>query len=168
MSKNIIIPLLLLFAFALWGCPYESEVPVDEPGIRINEEWFGLWKRPGEEKSYASLSKYKPTDTLSYRLVYNSWTSEHRSYEVKMFKAFLSKVDETYFMNIQPEMKMGGNFFLFGISCNATIDTLRLRPVNEENAPRFTDSPSLREWIKKQLVQKNFFDAEELFVREKQ
>jgi hypothetical protein len=167
MWKKPVIILLLLSAFAMWGCPYESVVPIDEPSIPIDKGLFGKWMQQGEEKSYAALSKLSKSDSTSYRLVYNSWTSEHRSYEVKLFKAWFSRIKEHWFINIQPEMKSGGTFFICAIDCNNTQDTIRLRPISNDNAPKYTKSKDLRKWISKKMDQKDFFDQEEVFLRDK-
>ncbi len=167
MSRTIVVILLLCCSVAFWGCPYESAVPIDEPSIPIDNGLFGKWQQLGEENSYATFSKPTPIDSTMYRLSYNSWTSEHRSYEVKTFKAWLSRVKERWFINIQPEMKTGGNYFICAFSCNNTQDTIRLRPVAEAGAPKFNRSKDLRHWISKKMGTENFFDAEELFIRVK-
>lgn len=165
MIKKVILCLLVPFAFLLWGCPYDSEVPISEPSMTVYKEWYGLWKIPGEEKSYASMTRYSKVDSLHYRVVYNTWTSEQGSYMTKHFKAHLSRVNGSLFINIQPEMKLGGNYYLFGIRGNAAADTIRLRPLNEEIKEKFSNSDSLRSWLGANMDRKDFFEDEEVFVR---
>jgi hypothetical protein len=167
MWKRPVAIVLMFTALFLWGCPYESVVPIDDPSIPIDRGLFGKWQRTGEEKSYASLSKLSRTDSASYQLVYNSWTTEHRSYDVKIFKAWLSRVNETWFINIQPQMKSVGNFYLCAFQCNNTQDTIRLRPILEEGSPKFSKSEDLKKWILQKMGNRDFFDSEESFVRVK-
>lgn len=163
--KKFLIPCLLLTALMLMSCPYDSSVPIDEPQFPAIRSLFGQWRQPGEPKSYAAISRYHVRDTMRYRMVYNSWTAEKGSYQVKIFKAQLSKVADTYFFNIAPESKTSAPYFILGVRWNSAQDSLWLRPVNGEGAPRFTDSPALKSWIEANMTKKDFFDAEELFVR---
>lgn len=163
--KKLMIPGLLLLAMLLYGCPYDSTVPIDEPRFPAIRSLFGQWKQPNLEKSYAAVSRYQMRDTMRYRVVYNSWTAEKGSYQVKIFKAQMSEVAGAYFFNIAPESKTSAPYFILGIRWNQAKDSLWLRPVNGEGAPRFSDSPALKSWIEANMTKKDFFEPEEVFVR---
>ena len=153
---------VLLPLFVLTACPYESPVPVDEPNIAIDTALFGKWKHIDEEKSYASVSRQSDH---CYRMVYNSWPSEHRSYHVKMFTTHVSVLSGSYFLNVQPDMKTGGSYYISELNVNPGKDTLTLRPVSDEHRRKFSNSVEFREWILKKMKKKDFFDKKELFVR---
>ena len=161
--------LLILFsgALILWGCPYASDVPVDEPCIRVDKGLYGKWRIPSEEKSYAELGNLSRGDSTSYRLIYNLWSVENNTYEINLCKAWLSRVKERWFLNIQPESKSGGNIFICAFQCDKSQETIHLKPIAAEDAPRFGTSSDLRKWIARNMRKKDFFESEISFVRVK-
>jgi hypothetical protein len=162
MRKCLNYLLLAGLCVLIWGCPYESMVPLDEPYIPVDVKLFGKWKNIGDEQSYSVVSK---SDANVYRIVHNSWTSEHRSYDVKSFRAHMSVLNGTAFVNIQPDAKTAGSYYICSFRANQTPDSVFIRPVNESLRKKCTNSADLRAWMIKKMKSKNFFEKEEVFVK---
>jgi hypothetical protein len=160
--KYFFYSLLLLFAVILYGCPYESDVPIDEPAIPADKELFGKWSEVGVEKSYINvLAGGKNV----YKLVNNSWDIELSSYQVQKCTAHMSEVKGIQFLNVRPEMKHGGAYYISRFAVNQSQDTIYLTPILETNSPKFTNSTELKAWISENINSEDIFDEYHVFAR---
>ena len=84
---------VLLCAFILFACPYESVVPIDSPTVPLDKKLIGTWKKlNAEDESYVISERDEYTFNIEKRGKSESDTEHFWGYE--------SHVDGIRFLNI--------------------------------------------------------------------
>ncbi len=131
---------LLALAVLLGGCPYESNVVIDEPSIKINDALLGKWKKEGDD-----FVTYKVTQHSKYS--YRIEKQEQGKKDSEIFIAHFSHVDDQQFLNLS-RLGEDGGYYLYMAILNSNKE-IRLREVTENITENFTESASLKAFISK-------------------
>jgi hypothetical protein len=83
MRKLIYLSVLSVFCLGLFGCPYESQVPISHPSIHVDTRLLGHWNSKDEVYNSYNVSQASATE---YNIVQKNITGIYR------FKGFLSEV----------------------------------------------------------------------------
>lgn len=159
--KKILLQFTLLAGLlvVLQGCPYNTEVAIDEPSVKTDAKMLGKWepKNSGDylytvtKKSdflykFAKKSKNTPTDTSSYL-------------------GFVSTIDGAQFLNIYEEYASTKSYYLYKMEMSGSGAKITLSPVTENITEKFTGSAELKAFIKKNMGLSFFYakDKEEYF-----
>ncbi len=153
--KTTVRLLFIFFAIVIFsGCPYNSEVPIDEPSVKIDDKLLGLW----EAKSSSDyLYDVKNTDNFTYSIEKKSTESG----DVTAYKGYLSDVEGVRFFNIWEESASPRVYYFYKVETSTSGARLTLAPVTENIDEKFNDSKSLKDFFKNHSTLSFFYSKEE-------
>ena len=137
-----ILPLFAL-AIMLGGCPYQSENALDKPSIKVNPILLGAW----EPKS-SSDDKYTVTkdDEFTYKIEKKGKEAK----DVTHYKAFLSKVDDSNFLNLWEDNGTTPiTYYFYKVELNSANSKVTLSPVTENITEKFATGDEMKAFFKK-------------------
>ncbi len=160
-SLSILATVLVL----LTACPYESEVPIDDPVIKIDKSILGIWAQPTEiEKENHKFYDIQKNEKFKYNIIDNEYNTSDSAYTQTKYIAHLSKVGNMMFMNMQKDGE--GNYYIYRI--DITDDGFTLFEVTNNIDEKFTSSKELKEFVKKYMSLSFFYNKDEKkYVKEK-
>ncbi|MHC4216205.1 MAG: hypothetical protein ACYSWP_22865, partial [Planctomycetota bacterium] len=147
--------LLLLFS----GCPYESKVPLSDPGrIPVDSQLIGGWFEH-EDLTTVLIVPFNATE-------YYIEVSEVGDAEIARLRAFVFEIDGKNFFHYN-ELSLDGTPTPFSFARYALSEDghLSLRLIDDKIVPESlqTDSNALLEFIKLHLDDPNLYGSESLF-----
>ncbi len=163
------INILLLFVvlFLCTACPYESVQPIGEPTVAINKALIGVWKNEveREEPDNYDIRKF---DDFTYLITENTYRKEDKALEQKHFKAHLSLLDGSTYLNIKMikdsiNITISDNFFLYKIAIQDKKMTLY--PLSQYIKEQFDTPADLQGFIKKYQNLSFFYATESEYVK---
>jgi len=149
--KNVLLLFLVFLSSILFmGCPYETEVAIDAtPSVKIDTRLLGTWQAKNSTDGKFIVTKWSD----------NEYKIEETKKEGKstIYKAFLSDVKGTVFMNAKEEDGMSGNYYLYKVVMNGS-ESVKLVSVTENITEKFATSAELKNYIEKYMGLSFFFD----------
>jgi len=141
--KTILVSTLCAVCFIVFaGCPYGSEVPIDEPSIKVEEKLLGKWEPKSSSDDLITITK---EDQFTYRIEKTSKNST----DVTVYKGYLSNIDGTRFMNIYEENSSQKSFYLYKLDISGSGAKATLAPITDNIDEKFETSAALKAFIKK-------------------
>jgi hypothetical protein len=155
MKKPLLYILAIPICFLLAACPYESKVPISNPGIQLNAMLFGTWL---EKTDSSTIYEVSDLNKFTYKIV-----EKHKdNSESKQYLAFPSTVNGTTFLNLW-EDKPGENnptYLLYKLDV-VNSNSILLLEVTENIDEQFTSSEQLKKYISSNMKNSYFFSKEE-------
>lgn len=157
MKKSLQSGILALCCMMLYGCPYESTVPVSQPSIPVEERLLGQWVSEAESYNEYFVSK---ADKMHYKILQRAITGHTADY-----LAHLSEVRGITFLNLYSDSTK--TYYLYRINFNSSEAGFSLMPVSNKLNEQFTSSAALRLFVEKNMNLRSFYDSEgpEEFVK---
>ena len=154
MRKLLHLTGLLAFCFAFSGCPYETEVPLDVPAIKINPALLGTWKDHANSNEIYTVTKQ---DEFTYAIV----KTQTLKAESENYLAYASVVNKTTFLNIWENRsnEKSHPFILFKMEVHHENQVV-LTEVTENIDEKFTSSEALRKFVAANMKNSYFFGKE--------
>lgn len=168
--KNIIILFILfIFSFSFYGCPYDSKVAIDEPGIKVDKSYSGIWVNKGGTTQYL-VTKLDEFHLKIAQLPYVSNEPDAKdSKDTTFYYAHFSNIKDVSFINISQKSKndVQGNehYYLYKFSVKSEKE-ISLTEVTSNIKEKFSTSDKLKKFIEKYMDLSFFFGAESIYVRE--
>lgn len=150
MKKFLQGSLLVLCSIGLFGCPYESKVPISQPTIPVNKSMLGKWSSKDEVYNSYTVTQASPTE-------YNI-EQVNTLGEIKHYKGFLSQVKGSMFMNVYSDSTKA--YFLYKVVIDAA-DRFTLIPFSDEIAQKFTSSNELQDFVGKNMNLRSFYKLDD-------
>lgn len=158
--KKLLLQISLLtgLMLVLQGCPYGTEVAIDEPAVKIDEKLLGKWEAKNAGDYTYSVTK---KDDYNYKFEKKGKTST----ETTLYTGFLSTIDNTRFLNIYEDASSTKTYYLYKLEVSGSGAKVTLHPVTENITEKFTTSADLKAFIKKNMGLSFFYskDKEEYF-----
>ena len=153
---------LLLLLVATTGCPYEADVPLDDPSVPIPIQLPGTWVNADDSMERVIITA---ADAYRFNISYYSDTTG-----AERFSAHLSLLRQTWFLNLKPLGSVRGlrgpyAFYRFDLSPNG--NRITLTPVTENITERFNASRQLRRFFLKHMHNSFFYDGDEVIQYDK-
>ena len=141
----------------LTACPYSTELPIDEPSVKIDEKILGKWEAKSSDYTYTVTKK----DDFNYKFEKKGKTST----DVSAYTGFLSVIDGVKFLNVYEDGATTKMFYLYKIVQSTSGAKITLSPVTENIEEKFATSAELKAFIKKNMALTFFYekDKEEYF-----
>ena len=161
--KNIrILSFLALVTgmIVLTGCPYSSEVPIDQASIVPASTLLGKWKTSETTKSFYEV---KIKDKFYFDIDYNEWNSDTKAFEHKYYNGFLSNIDKVQFLNIWNINEIT-TIYLYKIT-HPNESKVVLNPISEYVTEKFSNSAELKAFIKKNMNLSFFFESDDKYIK---
>lgn len=136
------------------ACPYESDVPIDKPSIKINPKLLGEWKGEDGKDSTKELIVFSKKNNFAYNIDFYGKDTTH-------FMGYFSDLDQERFMNMK---ELGGkgdkaatyNFFRVFFTAD---NFLYFLPVSDKNLKtKFANSEALKAYFRKNKSADYFYD----------
>lgn len=159
MKRSPIVALLFSLSLLLWGCPYQSNVPLSEASEPIDVRLLGQWLTEAEMKqtnpSYYSISEH---DSLHYLIDDHQYNGKDSTYAVTTYEGHLTRIGEDMFMNVR-KLDQKDKFFLFKVKIYS--GQFVKYEVTDNIDEQFASSSELVEFVKKHKHLSFFFNRDE-------
>lgn len=158
--KKLLVALTLFSSLLLFtGCPYESEVPIDTPAIKVNEKLLGKWELRTNSDDVFTVSKL---DGFTYKIVKQTKGSEDKS----NYAAFMSDVAGTKYLNINEITELSTKTYYLYKFEQVSDGLVTFFAVTANVDEKFTSSADLKNFIAKNQGHSFFFDsAEDSYIK---
>lgn len=142
----------------LTACPYTSDVPIDEPTVKIDDKLLGKWEAKNSNDYFYTVSK---KDDFTYKFEKKGKTTT----DVTTYTGFLSVIDGVRFMNVYDESNSTKSYYLYKIEMSGSGAKTTFIPVTENIDEKFATSAELKAFIKKYMALSFFYskDQDEYF-----
>ena len=119
MRKLKYLSLLVICCLGLFGCPYESQVPISKPNIPVDIRLLGKWTSKDEVYNSYTVSKASETE---YHIVQSNISNTSR------FKGHLSEVKGNLFFNVYSDSTK--SYYLYKIKLDPSGSKFTLVPLS--------------------------------------
>lgn len=162
MKRYIVLILLPLISIILWGCPYESKIPLSKPSEKIDRSLLGRWE--SEDEVYNSYT-ISPVNQYEYNIVQKTSVGETHKY-----KGFISKIRGGTFLNAYSDSLK--TYFLYRLKIDTATNEVTLMPFSKDLRNRFKDFPiqnpndtqALNDFVWRSMNLRDFYDVEDQAV----
>ena len=164
--KKLLTPFLfVLFSFFLMGCPYESEVPIDQPSVKYPNGLLGKWEPKSSSDDLMVISR---KDDFLMKIVKTK--KEAKADDTpEEYEGYLSDVGGTRFLNLyeKKEESFGSKkYYLYKIELSSSGARVTLSPLTENIDEKFDKPADLKAFIQKNMHLSFFYDKEdEVYIR---
>ncbi len=140
-----------LFVMTIFASCNLSKFPIDDPAIvKIDEHMIGKWREDRDSTIFTITRQ----DNLHYFINYRN----RKKKMSEILPAFLSEVDNNWFLNIQyKEKEVKGYLFLKIINVNAAYDLLTIAMVKDTMLQHLKSASEVREYVKTNLNKPSFY-----------
>lgn len=157
-SKIFSFLFILAVITVLYGCPYQSDIPVDSPKEEVMSKMMGKWAQPSqldkETPTYYVVSKF---DNFRYKIVEHSYSSSDSSYTEKNYVAHTTTISNAVFLNMQELGKDKYDIYKLDI----TDSDFTLFEVTDNIDETFNNSKDFIKFIKKNMKNSYFYNSSE-------
>jgi hypothetical protein len=145
-------------AMLLTACPYGSDVPIDQPTVKIDDKLLGKWEAKSSNDYFYNVTK---KDDFNYKFEKKGKTST----DVTSYTGFLTIIDGVKFMNVSDDASSTKLYYLYKIEMSGSGAKATMIPVTENIDEKFTASADLKAYIKKYMALSFFYskDQDEYF-----
>lgn len=158
MKALLSIILVLMVCIISGGCPYETDVPIDNPSVKINSKLLGKWKDSQTEDASYKVSK---KDDFTYSIE----KSQKDSDDKEKYLAYASVINGTTFLNIWEdkgfEEKHSYSLYKMEVKSEKQIT---LTEVTENIDEKFISSDELKKFITANMKNSYFFSKDETIL----
>jgi hypothetical protein len=151
------LPLLSLVF--LFGCPYQSQVPVSEATLELDNSLFGKWQKvetiTDENPSYLEVSQADEAHLSVLEFQFDQTDSVYKS---KSYSAHLSQVGEHTFVNLLENQTPPFMIYLLDRTGHSTFI---LREVTDNIDEKFNSSADLSAFLGKYAELSFLYSKEE-------
>jgi hypothetical protein len=169
MKKFILLSFLIAITISFYGCPYNSKVAIDEPSIKVNKNYEGVWGFKN------GTTKYQVTKLDDYHLKITQLPLASQEADAKgvqdttIYIAHFSKINDVNFLNltqITKYNKQGDNgYYLYKFVVKGENE-ITLTEVTSYIKEKFSTSDKLKKFIESNMNLSFFFGTEETYERE--
>jgi len=151
---------LFMMSIIFYGCPYESDVPIDEPSQKINPELLGTWEERMKSDEIYNVNKH---DEFTYGIEKRSLNNN----KVKYYFAYTSIVNGTTFLNLWEDAPGDASrrFCLYKMDVDGD-KLVTLTEVTENIREVFSSSDELKMFIANNMNHSYFYDKDKaIFIQ---
>ena len=156
MRKFKLLSLLSVCCLGLFGCPYESQVPISQPFIPVDNRLLGKWGSKDEVYNTYIVSKASPTE---YHII------QHNISSTSKYKGHLSEVKGAVFMNLYSDSLR--SYYLYRVKMDSTGNRFTFIPVSQHLSDHFGSTDGLKNYVEKNMGFQSFYDDEDKIEYEK-
>lgn len=156
---------LIAIVVLLAGCPFSSNVPIDEGTVKISPELVGEWISPADKESanptYFVITKDDKFHATARKMEYSSSDS---SYSETIYHLTFSDVNGETFMNAMEEE--GTTYSLFKFKFDEKTGEASTSEVTDYIKETFSTSAELKDFIARNKSNSYFFtNTNDTYVR---
>ena len=143
----------LLILPLLWGCPYESEIPLSKSSkAEIDQALLGAWKNTAEGEPFTMIiEQFNEHEFLLLGM-------KDGTIERDMMRAFVTVIKHERFLNVQEIKEAYDTRGWYLVHYAISGDTLTMRIVDDKLFTQpFTSSRALYSFVKKNLRNRDLY-----------
>ncbi len=159
MQKLFQLSLLACLCLVLYGCPLQTQVPVDAKPHKIDTVLLGRWRGEKKDGVYTEYTVMKKSPTM-YAITGREAHSD--AYEVRYYYAYLSRVGGSEFLSVFSRDTTKHGYYLLKLDFASSGNTLKTSWVSEKNNVDISSPAELRDWINQNMDKRDFFDSTEI------
>lgn len=154
--------LLPVLSIILWGCPYESKIPLGSPTEKVDKRLLGKWE--SEDEVYNSYI-ISPANQYEYNIIQKATTGETHKY-----RGFISRIRGGYFLNAFSDSTK--TYHLYRLKIDSVKNEVTVMPFAKDIPFRFGDFPktapndtqALNNFVWRNMNLRDFYDVEDQAV----
>lgn len=150
MKKILPVILVAFSSLMLFGCPYESQVPVGKPEVPVDNRFVGKWLSDAESYNQYTVSIKSPVE---YAILQKNTAGTSK------FTGYLSDVKNAMFMNLYSDSTR--SYYIYRINFDAAGNKFTLMPVADNLPEHFGSSEALRSYVEKHMNLQSFYNNDD-------
>ncbi len=151
--------LMFVFSLLFMGCPYGSEVAIDDGKTKIDEKLLGKWESKSSSDYDYIVSKI---DDTTYKIE----KKPRGEGEVTVYIGFLSAIGTTKFLNVWEEQNSTRTYYFYKMDISGSGAKLTLSPVTDNIKEKFESSSELKSFFEKNQNLSFFYSKDdEVYIR---
>lgn len=151
MSAKHVFILLIICSIGLFGCPYESQVPISAPYLSIDSKMLGSWQSKDEVYNSYYVSRLSETE---YRIIQKNISN------TSAFKGYLSEIRGNMFMNLYSDSSR--TWYLYKIKIDPDGNRFTLFPFAENLPEHFASTEGLHSYVEKNMNFQSFYNEKDI------
>lgn len=167
--KSILFVVLFAFAFAFYGCPYYSKVAINEPNIKVDEQFLGNWTVKGGSAVYIVTKLDDYHLKIAQPPVVSKDVEATNSGDTTIYNIHFSKINGISFLNLSQKTKdftsSDNGYYIYKLQVKGKNE-ISLTEVTSYIKEQFTSSEKLKTYIEKYMDLSFFFGTETTYIRE--
>lgn len=164
MKNKYLLILLCCICLVFMGCPYNSEVPIDQATTgKIDAKLLGKWQqRTSEDVTYVVSKK----DDNIYSIVEKHKKIEGQTPEDdKTYNGFLTDVDGVKFLNLFEPDQDTKSYYFYKVEFSDETGGFTLYPVSDYITEKFTASEDLKKFVQQYKTLSFFYGTKEEYIK---
>lgn len=156
MKKIKFIALLGALSTLFMGCPYSTEIAIDQPSVKVDEKLLGKWESKSSSEETYNVTKI---DDNTFKVEKRTKSSETPT----IYNGFISEVGGTRYLNMW-EVTEGSTtitYYLYKLQISNSGAKATLSPVTENIDEKFATSKELKDFILKNQGLSFFYEKDE-------
>ena len=164
MKNKYLLLALCLFSLVFMGCPYNSEVAIDEkPSQAVDAKLIGKWQqRSSEDVTYVVSKKDEHSFTIIEK---HKPSSDGTKQDDKTYEAFLSDVGGTKFLNLFDPKEDTKSYYFYKLEMSDEIEGFTLYPMTEYVTEKFTASGDLKKFVDQYKALSFFYGSKDEYIK---
>jgi hypothetical protein len=155
MKKLKQLGLILAASVLFMGCPYGTEVAIDEkPTVKVMPALLGKWEQRSSTDYSYMVSK---TDEFNYKIEKTTVSSGEKT----VYMGFVSEVAGDKFFNIYEEKASPKTYYLYRIDMSGGDNMVKMQSVTQNIDEKFTSSADLKKFIVQYKGLSFFYEKDE-------
>jgi hypothetical protein len=150
MRKLLNLCVAATLCLGLFGCPYESQVPIGLPTNPVDTRLLGTWNSKDEVYNTYTVSKASETE---YTVIQKNISNTAK------FTGYLTEIKGTPFMNLYSDST--GTYYLYRVKMDASATRFSLTPLAQNLPDHFGSIDGLRNYVEKNMNFKTLYDEGE-------
>jgi hypothetical protein len=156
---------LLSLVILLAGCPFSSNVPIDEGTVKVDDKIVGNWISTSDKETvnptYFVVSKDDKFHATAKKMEFSSSDS---TYSQTVYHLTFSEVNGETFMNAMEDE--GTTFYLYKFNFNEQTSEISTSEVSDYIKETFASSKELKDFIVKNKSNSYFFtNTNDIYIR---
>jgi len=157
MRKVKFLSLLIICCLGLFGCPYESQVPISRPEIPVDNKFLGKWSSKDEVYNTYTVTK---ASHVEYHIVQQNISN------TTLYKGHLSEVKGSFFMNLFSDSTK--SYYLYKVKMDSAGSRFTLTPIAENLPDHFGSIDGLKNYVEKNMNFQSFYNESDRIEYQKE
>jgi hypothetical protein len=158
--------LLLVFSAMsvfFMGCPYSSEMPIEDPSVKIDIKLLGKWQdKKSEDYDYTIT---KSTESI-YKISKKKVKGDNAAADTSSYMAYISEINGSKFLNLWDANSSPRSYYFYKMELSGSGARVTLSPVTDNIEEKFTNPGELKKFIQTHMNLSFFYDKEkDIYLR---
>lgn len=150
---------IALMAIVLWGCPYKSQVALDDAKEKVDKELIGKWIPDSQvDKENPEYYTIAMRDSVHYDVDHYQYNEDEKDYALKQYVGHTTRLESILFMNLQESGTR--EFLIYRLDVFPGVQ-MNMYEVTNNIDEQFDNSKSMREFFQKYMKLSFFYNTDE-------